>query len=135
MALSGCFRKRSRNQPGQGSLGFPNLDGTPQTIGQPAGITFQSSSALDKMAFSEVSGTSTVPTQQGVIGVFDSGVGGLSVMRELARQLPHEDILNFKLETRNPKLVSLTRCLVPQCDVALAITKLFGGRACGQIAC
>ena len=29
------------------------------------------------------------------IGVFDSGVGGLSVMREIARQLPHEDILYF----------------------------------------
>jgi glutamate racemase len=27
------------------------------------------------------------------IGVFDSGVGGLSVWREIARQLPHEDIL------------------------------------------
>jgi glutamate racemase len=29
----------------------------------------------------------------GFIGVFDSGVGGLSVWREIARQLPHEDIL------------------------------------------
>jgi len=29
------------------------------------------------------------------IGVFDSGVGGLSVMREIARLLPHEDILYF----------------------------------------
>ena len=27
------------------------------------------------------------------IGVFDSGVGGLSVLRELRRQLPHEDIV------------------------------------------
>jgi len=27
------------------------------------------------------------------IGVFDSGVGGLSVLREIARQLPHEDIV------------------------------------------
>ena len=27
------------------------------------------------------------------IGVFDSGVGGLSVWREIARQLPHEDTL------------------------------------------
>jgi len=60
-----------------------------------ARTTFQSSSALDKMAFSEVPGTSTVPNQQGAVGVFDSGVGGLSVMREIARQLPHEDILYF----------------------------------------
>jgi len=29
------------------------------------------------------------------IGVFDSGVGGLSVMRELTQQLPHEDIIYF----------------------------------------
>lgn len=29
------------------------------------------------------------------IGVFDSGVGGLSIMQELARQLPHEDIIYF----------------------------------------
>jgi glutamate racemase len=27
------------------------------------------------------------------VGVFDSGVGGLSVLRELTRQLPHEDFL------------------------------------------
>jgi glutamate racemase len=29
------------------------------------------------------------------VGVFDSGVGGLSVLREIARQMPHEDILYF----------------------------------------
>jgi len=29
------------------------------------------------------------------IGVFDSGVGGLSVWREIARRLPHEDTLYF----------------------------------------
>jgi len=29
------------------------------------------------------------------IGLFDSGVGGLSVMKEVARQLPHEDLLYF----------------------------------------
>jgi glutamate racemase len=29
------------------------------------------------------------------IGVFDSGIGGLSVWREIARQLPHEDTLYF----------------------------------------
>jgi glutamate racemase len=28
----------------------------------------------------------------GFIGVFDSGVGGLSVLREIRRQLPHEDV-------------------------------------------
>ena len=29
----------------------------------------------------------------GCIGVFDSGVGGLSVLREIRNQLPHEDVL------------------------------------------
>jgi glutamate racemase len=52
----------------------------------------QSSSALGQTAFSEVPGASS---PQGAIGVFDSGVGGLSVMREIAKQLPHEDILYF----------------------------------------
>ncbi|MBN1813136.1 MAG: glutamate racemase [Anaerolineae bacterium] len=30
---------------------------------------------------------------EGFVGVFDSGVGGLSVWREIARQLPHEGVL------------------------------------------
>ncbi len=30
---------------------------------------------------------------RGPIGVFDSGVGGLSVLRQLLRQLPHEDVV------------------------------------------
>jgi len=34
-------------------------------------------------------------SRQRAVAVFDSGVGGLSVMREIARQLPHEDILYF----------------------------------------
>ena len=29
------------------------------------------------------------------IGVFDSGLGGLTVVRELMRKLPHEDIVYF----------------------------------------
>lgn len=29
----------------------------------------------------------------GTVGVFDSGVGGLSVLREIVRQLPHQDVL------------------------------------------
>jgi len=34
-------------------------------------------------------------SRQRAVAVFDSGVGGLSVMREIARQLPHEDVLYF----------------------------------------
>jgi glutamate racemase len=36
-----------------------------------------------------------IMTQPQPIGVFDSGVGGLSVWREIARQLPHEDTIYF----------------------------------------
>lgn len=32
---------------------------------------------------------------QQAIGIFDSGVGGLSVLREIMRQLPHESLLYF----------------------------------------
>lgn len=31
--------------------------------------------------------------QEGPIGIFDSGVGGLSVLREIRRQLPNEDLI------------------------------------------
>lgn len=36
------------------------------------------------------------------IGVFDSGVGGLTVVKELFRQLPHEDIIYFGDTARVP---------------------------------
>ena len=34
-------------------------------------------------------------TNSSPIGLFDSGIGGLSVWREIARQLPHEDTIYF----------------------------------------
>jgi glutamate racemase len=40
--------------------------------------------------------------QRRPIGVFDSGVGGLTVLRELHRQLPHESILYFGDTARLP---------------------------------
>lgn len=40
--------------------------------------------------------------QQARIGIFDSGVGGLTVLRELYRQLPHESILYFGDTARLP---------------------------------
>jgi len=33
------------------------------------------------------------PTSAGPIGAFDSGVGGLSVLREIRRELPHESVI------------------------------------------
>jgi glutamate racemase len=38
----------------------------------------------------------------GPIGVFDSGVGGLSVWREIVRQLPHEDTVYFADQAHVP---------------------------------
>ncbi len=43
-----------------------------------------------------------LPSSQAPIGVFDSGVGGLTVLRELYRQLPHESILYFGDTARLP---------------------------------
>ncbi len=34
-------------------------------------------------------------TNSSPLGIFDSGIGGLSVWREIARQLPHEDTIYF----------------------------------------
>ena len=35
------------------------------------------------------------PEAQGFVGVFDSGVGGISVLQHLVRELPHEDFRFF----------------------------------------
>lgn len=40
--------------------------------------------------------------QQAPIGIFDSGVGGLTVLRQLRRQLPHESIIYFGDTARLP---------------------------------
>lgn len=42
------------------------------------------------------------PSQRDPIGVFDSGIGGLTVVRELVRQLPHERIIYFGDTARVP---------------------------------
>lgn len=44
-----------------------------------------------------VSGQNSAP-----IGIFDSGVGGLTVLRELYRQLPHESVIYFGDTARLP---------------------------------
>src|SRR3989339_2005046 len=41
-------------------------------------------------------------TMQKAIGVFDSGVGGLTVVKELIHQLPNEDIIYFGDTARVP---------------------------------
>ncbi|HEX6058116.1 MAG TPA: aspartate/glutamate racemase family protein, partial [Gemmatimonadaceae bacterium] len=42
------------------------------------------------------------PTADAPIGVFDSGIGGLTVAREIMRQLPHESIIYFGDTARVP---------------------------------
>ena len=39
---------------------------------------------------------------RGAIGVFDSGVGGLTVFREIARALPHEPLVYLGDSARVP---------------------------------
>jgi glutamate racemase len=43
-----------------------------------------------------------MPDRTAPIGVFDSGIGGLTVVRELMRQLPHESIVYFGDTARVP---------------------------------
>ena len=38
----------------------------------------------------------------GKIGVFDSGIGGLTVLKEIIKQLPNEDIIYFGDGKRTP---------------------------------
>lgn len=56
----------------------------------------QASDTGSRSAFAEM------PTSNHPIGVFDSGVGGLTVLRELYRQLPNESILYFGDTARLP---------------------------------
>jgi glutamate racemase len=44
----------------------------------------------------------TLPNTEAPIGVFDSGVGGLTVLRELIAELPHEDFLYLGDTARLP---------------------------------
>ncbi|WP_390883135.1 glutamate racemase [Kovacikia minuta] len=45
---------------------------------------------------------SVVSQNSAPIGIFDSGVGGLTVLRELYRQLPHESVIYFGDTARLP---------------------------------
>lgn len=44
----------------------------------------------------------TIPPSQKPIGVFDSGIGGLTVVRALSQRLPHENIVYFGDTARVP---------------------------------
>ncbi len=64
------------------------------------------------------------------IGIFDSGVGGLSVWREIARQLPHEDTRYFADQAHipyGPRPMEQIR------DFSEAIARFLLGRGCKAI--
>ena len=43
-----------------------------------------------------------MPKNEAPIGMFDSGVGGLTVMREVEKKLPYEKIIYFGDTARHP---------------------------------
>ena len=51
--------------------------------------------------------------QQLPIGVFDSGVGGLSVLKVLQEQFPNEDFIYIGDNANNPVAVSYTHLTLP----------------------
>ena len=51
---------------------------------------------------SSENGKASAPDRSAPIGVFDSGIGGLTVVRELIRQLPNESIIYFGDTARVP---------------------------------
>ena len=46
------------------------------------------------------------------VGVFDSGVGGLTVAREISRQLPNENIVYFGDTARVPYIHCFFGCFI-----------------------
>lgn len=60
------------------------------------------SAALHGPFYDPAQGDATSDSAQAPIGVFDSGVGGLTVLRELQRQLPNESVLYFGDTARLP---------------------------------
>jgi glutamate racemase len=69
-------------------------------------------------------------TNSSPIGIFDSGIGGLSVWREIARQLPHEDTIYFADQIHIPYG---PRALQEIRSFAEAITRLLLNRNCKLI--
>ncbi len=64
------------------------------------------------------------------VGVFDSGVGGLSVWREIVRQLPHEDTVYFADQAHVPYGPRPQEQIRHFCD---AITRFLIGHGCKAI--
>lgn len=93
-------------------------------------------------SYLSINNPSDVPSrepQQSPIGVFDSGVGGLTVLTQLYRQLPNESILYFgdtarlPYGTRSPaEIVQFTReilCWMQQQQVKMVVMACHTGSA------
>lgn len=71
------------------------------------------------------------------IGVFDSGLGGLTVVRELLKRLPHEDIVYFgdtgrvPYGSRSPEIVK--RYAMQDCELLLQQDVKYIIAACGTV--
>lgn len=61
------------------------------------------------------------------IGIFDSGLGGLSVLREVQRQLPHDSVV-YLADTANVPYGDKPVSVV--CDLALRLTQALIARGC-----
>ncbi len=75
-----------------------------------------------------------LPSPAGRIGIFDSGVGGLSVWREVVRRLPHEDTVYFADQAHVPYGPRTQDELRHFCD-AIARFLLDGGCKAIVVAC
>ena len=64
------------------------------------------------------------------IGVFDSGVGGLTVVREIMRQIPQERIVYFGDTARVPYGSKSTDTLIRYTDCTLLKNKRSKGNRC-----
>ena len=54
-----------------------------------------------------------VPDRQAPIGVFDSGIGGLTVLHEIIETLPEKVYISFDIDGLDPKLCPNTGTPVP----------------------
>jgi glutamate racemase len=76
----------------------------------------------------------TVATPQAPIGVFDSGVGGLSILQHIRAQLPHEDLLYFA-DSGNAPYGDRTEEFVVERSLAIAAFLLAQGAKALVVAC
>jgi glutamate racemase len=68
--------------------------------------------------------------REGPIGIFDSGVGGLSVWREIVRELPHENTLYFADQAHMPYGPRSQEEIRAYCD---AITRYLLAEGCKAV--